>query len=250
MSWADCLLPRRQKQWQIVAKKQWNYCVDSFSVVLIGRNSHGSWCSGPWKGLQGWRWEVSLFIMPNSDQSFIFILVPYPCSLLCLDSSSLALSGSIAPENKPPEVRQQQLPGFIGWVAVFFPTSSPVWPVPPCISAFLRTSQSRARPGLSERITLLQFRVRHLDIRFLCSAKPVSTSSSAFHLHKFVNVPCLLQCLSSSLCACGFIPLIIFPLPSFSGDFRKEKREKYVYQVKPEFLILLLKSSCQMTYRT
>nr|XP_044633083.1 ribosomal large subunit pseudouridine synthase B-like [Equus asinus] len=40
---------------------------------------------------------------PSSASAATGREVPYPCSLLCLDSSSLALSGSIAPENKPPE---------------------------------------------------------------------------------------------------------------------------------------------------
>lgn len=45
------------------------------------------------------------------------------------------------------------------------------------------------RPFLSsvERLSLFQFGVRHFDFTFLFSFKPVSTSASAFCLHKLVN---------------------------------------------------------------
>lgn len=55
--------------------------------------------------------------------------------------------------------------------------------VPPIPEPFL---------GSMERLSLLQFGIRQFDFRFLFSFKPVSTSSSAFHLPKFVNISCLL----------------------------------------------------------
>lgn len=61
-----------------------------------------------------------------------------------------------------------------------------------CIFTCFHTSNSEPFLGSTERISMLQFDIRHLDFRLLGSSKPVSTSSSAFHLHKFVDIPCLL----------------------------------------------------------
>ena len=73
--------------------------------------------------------------------------------------------------------------GRIGFQGCFSASS-------PADSASLPLSMpSIPQPFLSsmERLSLFQFGVRHFDFTFLFSFKPVSTSSSAFCLHKFVN---------------------------------------------------------------